>query len=190
MANPARAVSSDCDSVVDVDSREPVAVAVGAWRRGGCGYFNLIQNHARCGGSRAGITSQGGRKPMDKELYEAGLRTRREVLGDEYVDRSLASATPLTQPLQDLLNEYCWGAIWTRPGLPRKSRSLVNVGMITALGKPAELKIHVRGALRNGCTQEEIVEVLLQAAIYCGMPAALEGFRVAREVFTEEGLPG
>jgi 4-carboxymuconolactone decarboxylase len=105
------------------------------------------------------------------------------------VDRSLAAATPLTQPLQDLLNEYCWGAVWTRPGLDRRSRSLVNLGMITALGKATELKIHVRGALRNGVSQEEIVEVLLQTAIYCGMPAALEGFRVAREVFTEEGLP-
>ena len=126
---------------------------------------------------------------MDKELYEAGLKTRREVLGDEYVDHSQAAATPLTQPLQDLLNEYCWGAIWTRPGLDRRSRSLVNLGMITALGKAPELKIHVRGALRNGLSQAEIVEVLLQTAIYCGMPAAMEGFRVAREVFAEEGLP-
>jgi 4-carboxymuconolactone decarboxylase len=126
---------------------------------------------------------------MDKQLYDAGLRTRREVLGDEYVDRSLAAATPLTQPLQDLLNEYCWGAVWTRPGLDRRSRSLVNLGMITALGKMTELKLHIHGALRNGLTQEEIVEVLLQAAIYCGMPAALEAFRAAREVFSDEGLP-
>jgi 4-carboxymuconolactone decarboxylase len=126
---------------------------------------------------------------MDRELYEAGLKMRRTVLGDEYVDRAQAAATPLTQPLQDLLNEYCWGAVWTRPGLDRRSRSLVNLGMITALGKAPELKIHVRGALRNGLSQSEIVEVLLQTAIYCGMPSALEAFRVAGEVFNEEGLP-
>ena len=126
---------------------------------------------------------------MDKELYEAGMRTRRAVVGDEYVDRAMASATPLTQPLQDLLNEYCWGAVWSRPGLDRRSRSVLNIGMITALGRMPELKIHIRGALRNGLSQEEIVECLLQTAIYCGMPAALEAFRTAREVFSEEGLP-
>jgi 4-carboxymuconolactone decarboxylase len=126
---------------------------------------------------------------MDRELYDTGLKTRREVLGEEYVDRAMAAATPLTQPLQDLLNEYCWGAVWSRPGIDRRSRSLVNLGMITALGKAPELKIHVRGALRNGLSQEEIIEVLLQTAIYCGMPSALEAFRVANEVFKEEGLP-
>lgn len=126
---------------------------------------------------------------MDRELSETGLQTRREVLGEEWVNRSLAAATPLTQPLQDLLNEYCWGAVWSRPGLDRRSRSLVNLGMITALGKMPELKAHIGGALRNGLSQAEIVEVLLQTAIYCGMPAALEAFRAAGEVFAAEGLP-
>lgn len=123
---------------------------------------------------------------MDRDLYEAGMKVRRQVLGDEYVDRAVASATPITQPLQDLVTEYCWGAIWTRPGLPLKTRSLINLGMLTALNRPDELKLHVRGALANGCSQEEIAEALLQAAVYCGVPAAIGGFKVAREVFEED----
>ena len=122
---------------------------------------------------------------MDNKRYEEGLAVRREVLGAEHVDRAFAEADEFTQPLQELITEYCWGAIWTRPGLPRKTRSLINIAMITALNRPHEVKLHLRAALRNECTKEEIMEVLLQAAIYCGVPAAVDSFRIAREVFKE-----
>jgi 4-carboxymuconolactone decarboxylase len=114
--------------------------------------------------------------------FEAGLDVRRSVLGEEYVNKALAQADDFSRPLQELVTEYCWGAVWTRPGLPRKTRSLLNLAMLTALNRPHEVKIHLRGALRNGCTREEIMEVLLQAAIYCGVPAAVDSFRLAREV--------
>jgi 4-carboxymuconolactone decarboxylase len=104
------------------------------------------------------------------------------VLGDEYVDRALASVTPLTEDLQQLVTEFCWGAVWTRPGLDRKTRSLCNIAMFVALNRPHELRAHVRGALRNGATKEEIVEVLLQGTVYCGVPAGIDSFRTAREV--------
>ena len=119
---------------------------------------------------------------MDRKLYEKGLKVRREVLGDEFVDKALASANEFTQPLQDLLNENCWGYIWTREALPRRTRSLVTIAFLSALRATTELKTHVRGALRNGCTKEEIQEVLLQAAVYLGVPAGVEAFRAAREV--------
>ena len=122
---------------------------------------------------------------MDRKRFEDGLAVRREVLGAAYVDKALANADEFTRPLQELVTEYCWGAVWTRPGLPRQTRSLVNLAMLTALNRPHELKLHVRGALRNGCTRDEIMEVLLQAAIYCGVPAAMESFRSAREVLAE-----
>ena len=122
---------------------------------------------------------------MDNKRYEEGLAVRREVLGAEHVDRAFEEADEFTQPLQELITEYCWGAIWTRPGLPRKTRSLINIAMITALNRPHEVKLHLRAALRNECTKEEIMEVLLQAAIYCGVPAAVDSFRIAREVFKE-----
>ena len=122
---------------------------------------------------------------MDSKRYEEGLSVRRAVLGSEHVDRSLAEADEFTRPLQELITEYCWGAIWTRPGLPRKTRSLINIAMITALNRPHEVKLHLRAALRNECTKEEIMEVLLQTAIYCGVPAAVDSFRIAREVFKE-----
>ncbi len=115
-------------------------------------------------------------------LYDSGMAVRRKVLGDAYVDASLAKADAFTMPLQDLITQYCWGAVWTRPGLPRRTRSLVNIGMLTALGRIDELALHVRGAIHNGCTEEEIQEVLLQAAIYCGVPAALESTRAAQAV--------
>lgn len=121
------------------------------------------------------------------ERLERGMAIRRQVLGDEYVERSLAAANDFTRPLQELIGEFCWGAIWTRPGLPLKTRSLVNLGMLTALGKTEELALHARGALRNGCTQEEIRETLLQAAVYCGVPAGLEAFRAVRPVLEESG---
>jgi 4-carboxymuconolactone decarboxylase len=117
--------------------------------------------------------------------YEEGLKVRREVLGAEYVDRAMASADDFTLPFQEFVTEYCWGTVWTRPGLPRKTRSLLNLAMLTALNRSHEFKLHVRGALNNGCTKHEIMEVLLQAAIYCGVPAAVSAFRLAREVFQE-----
>lgn len=124
---------------------------------------------------------------MSSETFERGLAVRREVLGREHVDASLkaASADDFTQPLQQLVTEFCWGAVWTRADLDRKSRSLINIAMLCALNRPHELKIHVRGALNNGVTREQIREVLLQVAVYCGFPASIEGFRVAKEAFKE-----
>jgi 4-carboxymuconolactone decarboxylase len=126
-----------------------------------------------------------GRKQAHNRRFRRGLAVRRAVLGAEYVDKALADADAFTRPLQELVTEYCWGQIWTRPGLPRKTRSLINLAMLTALNRPHELTLHLRGALRNGCTRAEIMEVLLQAAIYCGVPAAVDGFRIAREVFAD-----
>jgi len=114
--------------------------------------------------------------------FDEGLAVRRSVLGRRYVDESMRAADEFTMPLQELVTEYCWGAVWTRPGLPRKTRSLLNLAMLTALNRPHEVRLHVRGALRNGCSREEIMETLLQTAIYCGVPAAIDSFRIAREV--------
>jgi 4-carboxymuconolactone decarboxylase len=122
---------------------------------------------------------------VDKALYDKGLAVRREVLGAEYVDKSLANATDFNRPLQDFVTEYCWGGVWTRPGLPRKTRSLLNLAMLTALNRPHEVKLHVKGALNNGISREEIAEVFLQAGVYCGVPAAVDAFRTAKEVFDE-----
>lgn len=122
---------------------------------------------------------------MDKQRFEAGLAQRRAVLGDEYVERSLAAMDDFTRPLQELVTEMCWGTIWTRPGLPPKLRSLLNIGLLATLNRPHELALHVQGALRNGCTKEEIQEVLLQVAVYCGIPAGMDGFRVAAEALRE-----
>jgi 4-carboxymuconolactone decarboxylase len=119
------------------------------------------------------------------DLFEKGLEVRRAVLGKEYVDKSISDADDFTQPLQELVTEYCWGSIWTRPGLPRKTRSLINLAMLTALNRPHEVKLHLRGALNNGCSKEEIMEVFLQTAIYCGIPAAVDSFRIAKEFFQE-----
>lgn len=123
--------------------------------------------------------------PNASDLAAAGDQVRRAVLGDDHVDRSWTLATEFTRPLQELVTEYCWGAIWTRPGLDRRTRSLLNIAMLTALGKPDELRLHVRGALRNGVAVEEVQEVILQAAVYCGVPAALETSRHAQAVITE-----
>ena len=125
---------------------------------------------------------------MNKELFERGLQTRREVLGAEYVDASIRNADGFNMPMQELVTQYCWGDIWNRPGLDRRTRSFLNLAMITALNRPHELKLHVRGAINNGVTKDEIREVFLQAAIYCGVPAAIDSFRVAREVFKEMGI--
>lgn len=122
---------------------------------------------------------------MDRDLFDKGLQVRREVLGSEYVDRSMRGADDFSRPIQELVTEYCWGAIWNRPGLDRRTRSLLNLAMLGALNRPHELEIHVRGALRNGVTQEEIREVFLQLAVYAGVPAGVDAFRVARRVFEE-----
>ena len=122
---------------------------------------------------------------MDKDSFDKGLQTRREVLGNAYVDASLKSVDDFSRPLQELVTQYCWDEIWNRPGLDRRERSLINLAMLTALNRPHELKTHVRGALNSGLTKDEIREVLLQAGIYCGVPAAVDAFRVARELFKE-----
>jgi len=121
------------------------------------------------------------------ELYENGLAIRREVLGNEYVDRSLASADEFMSALQRMTTEWAWGYVWSRPGLDRRARSLMNLAMLTALGKPHELKLHVKGALSNGVTVDEIKEALLHASVYCGIPAGLEAFKAAHEVLVGEG---
>jgi 4-carboxymuconolactone decarboxylase len=120
---------------------------------------------------------------MASELFERGLKNRKEVLGAAHVKLSLAGADDFTRPYQELVTEYCWGAVWGRPGLDRRTRSLLNLAMLTALNREEEFKLHVRAAFRNGVTREEICEVLLQAMIYCGVPAANSAFRQAREVF-------
>lgn len=125
---------------------------------------------------------------MNNELYDKGLKVRREVLGAEYVDNAIKNADEFTTPLQELVTQYCWGEIWTRPTLDRKTRSIINLSMLTALNRPHEIKLHIRGAINNGLTKDEIGEILLQTAIYCGVPAAIDSFRVAREVFKEMGI--
>jgi 4-carboxymuconolactone decarboxylase len=125
---------------------------------------------------------------MSSELYEEGLRNRRRVLGDDYVDRALAGADAFNEEFQQILIEYCWGKVWSRPTLSDRERSLINLAMISALNRATEFKAHVRGALRNGCTAAEIRDTLLQVAIYCGVPAGVEAFRLAREVLDAEGV--
>lgn len=122
---------------------------------------------------------------MNQELFDQGLKTRREVLGDAYVDAALANANEFSTEMQELVTQYCWGDVWNRPGLPRASRSLINLSMLTALNRSHELATHVRGAINNGVTRDEIKEVFLQTAIYCGVPAAIESFRVANAVFAQ-----
>lgn len=122
------------------------------------------------------------------DRFDRGLETRRSVLGDAYVDKSLAAADDFTWPMQVFATEVCWDHIWNRPGLDRRSRSLLNLGMISALNRPHELKLHIRGALNNGVTKAELAEVFLQVAAYCGTPAGLDSFRIAKEVFAEMGL--
>lgn len=128
-----------------------------------------------------------GERPRS-EKFERGLATRRAVLGSDYVEGSLAKADDFSWPLQQLTTEYCWDEIWNRPGLDRRSRSILNLGMISALNRPHELKLHIRGAINNGLTKDELREIFLQVGVYCGIPAAIESFRLAREVFAEMGL--
>lgn len=126
-------------------------------------------------------------EPTHSESYERGIAMRRAVLGDEHVDRSLAQVSDFSRPVQELVTEYCWGVIWNREGLERKTRSLLNLAMLTALNRSHELGVHVRGAINNGVSIAEIQETLLQAAVYAGAPAALESFRVAERVLKEMG---
>ncbi|WP_374444003.1 4-carboxymuconolactone decarboxylase [Stella sp.] len=127
---------------------------------------------------------------MDQDRYERGLAVRRAVLGADYVDKAIQGADDFTRPLQEYVTESAWGAIWTRPGLERKTRSLLNLAMLTALNRPHEIRLHINGALNNGVTKDEIMEVFLQTAVYCGVPAAIDSFRIAREVFKERGIAG
>jgi 4-carboxymuconolactone decarboxylase len=120
---------------------------------------------------------------LDRETYQRGLEIRSAVLGEEYVNEALAGADDFTGPLQDLITEYCWGAVWGRDGLPLKTRSMLNLAMISVLNRPNELRTHVKAALTNGVTHDEIREIFLQVAIYAGVPAAVDSFRIAREAF-------
>ena len=122
---------------------------------------------------------------MANTMYEKGLRNRKSVLGTDYVEKAINAADDFNRPFQELVTTYCWGEIWGREELPRKIRSMLNIAMLTALNRPHELKLHLRGALNNGVSRTEIREVLMQTAIYCGIPAAVDAFRSAREVFNE-----
>jgi 4-carboxymuconolactone decarboxylase len=126
--------------------------------------------------------SQSDQSPQNQSpVFKKGFENRKAVLGAEHVERSWANADDFNRPMQELVTEYCWGAVWGRDDLPRKTRSIINIAMLTALNRPHELKLHVQAALRNGLTVEEIRGVLLQTAIYCGVPAAIDAFRVASE---------
>lgn len=120
--------------------------------------------------------------PGSHEKFDEGLKIRREVLGSEYVGASIDNAGEFSMPIQKLITEYCWGEVWARPGLDRKTRSLINIAMLTALNRPHEVKLHIQGAVNNGCSEEEIREVILQSAIYCGVPACIDTMKIAKEV--------
>ena len=122
---------------------------------------------------------------MGNPVFEKGMEIRKSVLGKEFVEKSFASADDFNMPMQELTTEYCWGAVWGRDGLPKKTRSMLNLAMLSALNRPHELKMHLKGALTNGVTKEEIREIFLQVAIYCGIPAGVDSFRIARETFAE-----
>ena len=125
---------------------------------------------------------------MASDQFEKGLAIRKEVLGEEYVDASLANADDFNRDFQNMVTEYCWGGSWGRGVLSKQQRSMLNLGMLAALNRPHEFKLHFLGALTNGVSLKEIREVLIQIAIYCGIPAGVEAFRIAREVFKEEGI--
>ena len=126
--------------------------------------------------------------PRNKKLYDEGMKVRKAVLGAGYVDNSMAGADDFMMSFQDVTTEYCWGYVWTRPGLPKKTRSMLNLAMLAALNRGPELKLHINGALNNGLTKDEIKEIFLQVAIYCGIPASLDAFKTARDVFKERGV--
>jgi 4-carboxymuconolactone decarboxylase len=127
---------------------------------------------------------------MDQDLYNNGMKVRRQVLGDAYVDKASANVDDFTREFQRIVTQYCWGEVWTRSVLTNKQRSLNNLCMIAALNRAAEFELHVRGAIRNGCTPEEIRDTLIQVAVYAGIPAGVEAFRIARKVLMEEGIVG
>jgi 4-carboxymuconolactone decarboxylase len=122
---------------------------------------------------------------MDKAMFDKGMGIRRSVLGDAYVDRAIANMNEFNQPLQELVTQYCWGEVWGREGISKRDRSMINLAMISILNRPHELRAHLRGALNNGLSKDEIREVLLQVAIYAGVPAAVDSFRIANETFAE-----
>jgi 4-carboxymuconolactone decarboxylase len=127
---------------------------------------------------------------VSNEKFERGLALRKQVLGAQYVEKSMAAADAFSMPMQELSTEYCWGHVWTRPGLALRDRSLINIAMISARNRPHELKLHVKAALNNGLSREEIREVLLQVAVYCGVPAGIDSTRIAREAFAELDAAG
>jgi len=127
---------------------------------------------------------------MSKDVFDRGLEIRKKVLGAEFVERSFAAADAFNRPMQELVTEYCWGAVWGREELPHKTRSMLNIAMLSCLNRPHELKLHVKGALKNGVTRDEIREILMQVAIYAGVPAGVDSFRIAREAFTEVDASG
>ena len=127
---------------------------------------------------------------MPSELFEKGLKVRKAVLGEAYVEAAFTNADDFTRPMQEYATEACWGAIWSREGLDRRTRSIINLSMISALNRPHELKLHVKAALTNGLTREEICEIMLQIACYCGVPAGMDSFRIAREAFKEVDAAG
>jgi 4-carboxymuconolactone decarboxylase len=123
----------------------------------------------------------------EENLFDKGLKIRKEVLGEDYVNKSIAGADEFSRTMAEWSTEFCWGALWSRPGVDRRTRSIVNLAMIAAINRPHELKLHVKGALKNGLTKAEIKEIFLQVAVYCGVPAGIDSFRVAREAFKEMG---
>ena len=125
---------------------------------------------------------------MDKQMVEKGLGIRRDIFGAELADKAWAAADDFNRPFEELVNQYCFGEIWGRPGLDRKTRSIVTLSMLTGLNRPNQIRAHVRGAITNGVSKDEIKELFLQAAIYCGVPTAVDSFRIAREVFEEMGI--
>ena len=136
------------------------------------------------GGAETSAGHQG--SVMNKDMYDKGLAIRTAVLGKEYVENAIKTADDFNRPMQELVTEYCWGAVWGRDGLPLKQRSMLNLAMISILNRPHELKAHIKGALTNGVSKKEICEVFLQVAIYAGVPCAVDSFRIAREVFAQE----
>ncbi len=126
--------------------------------------------------------------PRNKKLYDDGMKMRKAVLGAKYVDNSMAGADEFMMAFQDITTEYCWGYAWTRPGLSKKTRSMLNLAMLAALNRGPELKLHINGALNNGLSKDEIKEIFLQVAIYCGIPASLDAFKTASGVFKERGI--
>jgi 4-carboxymuconolactone decarboxylase len=137
---------------------------------------------------RLSVRHQHQETALEKEMFEKGIAIRREIFGPELADQTWAAADDFNRPFEEWINRYCFGEIWGRPGLDRKTRSLITLSMLTGANRPNQIRWHVRGAIANGVTKDELQELFLQAAIYCGMPAAVDGFRIAREVFQEMGI--